>query len=104
MGRLGRGRQGDKGSAARGPELRRARARGASGSVLGLLLAGRPQLLAGLGLLDADRRRLADEQLGSLAGGDVLAQLLEATRLAEAHHELVGIRIVSLSGGPQRLE
>src|SRR5436309_12840954 len=38
-----------------------------------VLLAGRPQLLAGLRLLDADRRGLAHQQLECLTGRDVLA-------------------------------
>src|SRR5215471_8676035 len=43
-----------RGSAAGGPQLAR--------SLRGLFLARRPQLLARLGLLDADRRRLGYEQ------------------------------------------
>src|SRR5689334_17660613 len=64
-------------SAAGCPELASAR------SLLLALLPRRPQLLPGLGLLDADRLGLLDEQVDRQAGRDVVAHALQATALAQ---------------------
>src|SRR6185312_11998815 len=61
------GQQGPFGSAAGCPELTSAR------SLLLALLVRRPELLAGLGLLDTDRLGLLDEQVDREAGGHVVA-------------------------------
>src|SRR5215213_8871385 len=47
-----------------------------------LLLVGRPDLAAGLGLLDRDRRGVLDQRVERLAHRDVLAQQLVAALLA----------------------
>src|SRR5579863_4652776 len=69
------------GGRARGP----AGARGASGP-------GGPELLAGGGALRGDRDGGLDQAVERLALGDVLAQALEAARLAQLREQLVGVR------------
>src|SRR5437016_2900197 len=69
-------------SAPRRPELARAPS--------GVLLAGLPQLLAGLGLLDRDRLRLAHEQLERLARGHVAPDPFQPIVGPKPLHQLFG--------------
>src|SRR3954467_8671091 len=61
------------------------------------VLLGSPQLVAGLGLLDGYRSRLAGEQIDGGALGEVLAQVVEAPGLLQARAQLLGRG--SLAGG-----
>src|SRR5450755_4854341 len=64
---------GETRSASRRPDLSRAGA----GPRLWIVLAGSPQLLPGLGLIDRDRLGLRDEELDRLADRDLLPQAVE---------------------------
>src|SRR5581483_1527061 len=86
---------GDAWSAAGRPELTRA--------ALGAFLARGPQLLASLGLLDADRLGLGHEQLDGLAGGHLLAHPIEAPGLAQPVEQLVHRGALTLGTRLERL-
>ena len=66
------------------------------------LLLGRPDRLARRRLLDRDRLRGLDHEVGRLAQPDLLAQQLVAAALAQAVEEL--LRVVLALAGPERLE
>src|SRR5579884_2920267 len=71
--------------------------------LLPALLAGRPQLLPGLGLLHADRLGLFDQQLQGLAVGHLLTEALQPIGLAQPVEQLVDLLSRPLGGGGQRL-
>src|SRR5450755_1758718 len=76
----GSGRWPRGGSASGCPEL--------AGALLGSLLPRRPQLLACLRLLDADRLGLAHEQVDRLARGEIIAGAIEPIGLAQLLEQL----------------
>src|SRR5437763_11630622 len=74
-------------SASGGPELRRA-------GFAGLLL-GRPQLVAGLRLLDRDRLRFVDQQLERQARGRLLLERSQPTATPQLLQHLLGLSPVA---------
>src|SRR6185437_7936663 len=76
---------------------------GAALGVVGVLFPRGPQLLAGLGLLDADRLGLRDQQLDRLTGRHLLAHPVEATGLAQALEQLVHRGSLTLGARLKRL-
>src|SRR5918911_1047267 len=93
----------------RGPELAGARGLllrgpGCPGCLSRRILAGRPQLCAGLRALGRDRDRALGHEVDRLAGGDLVAQACEAAAVAEALEQGGRRRVVALRRLGERLE
>src|SRR5690242_11476124 len=90
-------------SAAGGSAPGRPKTSSARAGRLRVFLAGCPQLLSRLRLLDADRLGLADEQLERLAGRDVLAHAVEPPVRAQIFEQLLDLGASALGARLERV-